>query len=100
FGVDHTAQADAKRGQAGGKKLGIADQGEVAFQLGRLGGDVARNTLAANLFFTLEQDAHNQRERVVGGQQRLQRLDLRDHLAFVVDRAARVEIAVALRGLE
>ena len=39
-------------------------------------------------------------KRVIGGQQRLERLDLRNHLALVVDRAAGVEVAVALCGLE
>ncbi len=58
------------------------------------------NSLPADFFFAFEKHAHVQGQLAVGGQQRLQRLDLRPHLALVVDRAARVEVAVALGGLE
>ena len=100
LGVDHAAQAHAQGGQAGRKELGIGDQGKVRLQLGRLGGDKARNSLPSHLLFAFEQDAHVERQLAVGGQQRLQRLDLRPHLALVVHRAAGVEVAVALRRLE
>ena len=100
LGVDHAAQADAKRGQAGRKELGVGDQGKVGLEVGGLRGNVVRNSLPSHLFFAFEQDADVERQRAVRGQQRLERLDLRDHLALVVDRAAGVEIAVALGGLE
>ena len=36
LGVDHAAQADAKRRQAGRKQLGVGDQREVGLQVGGL----------------------------------------------------------------
>ena len=100
LGVDHAAQADAQGGQAGREQLGVGDQGEIGLQFGRLRRDVGGNSLPSHLFFALEQHAHVDGQRAGGGQQRLQRLDMHVHLALVVDRAARVEIAVALGGLE
>ena len=100
FGVDHAAQADAERGQAGRKELGVADQREVGCQVGGLGGDVGSDAFAANFFLAFKQHADVDGQLAGCGQQRLERLNLRPDLAFVIDRAAGVEIAVALGWLK
>ena len=100
FGIDHAAQADAEGGQAGGEELGVGDQGEVRLQLRRLGGDKGLDSLAADLFFAFKEDADVDGQLAVGGEQRLQALDLRPDLALVVAGAAAVEVAVALGWLE
>jgi len=100
LGVDHAAQAHTKRGQPRRKELGVRDERKVGLEVGGLGGDVRFDRLASYFLFALEEDAHIEWQRAVGCQQRFQCLNLGHHLAFVVDRAARVDVAIALRGLE
>ncbi len=59
-----------------------------------------RDSLPSHFFFAFEDDTHVKGQRLVGGEQRLERLDLRPNLTFVVDGAAGVEVAIAFRGLE
>ena len=100
FGVDHAAQADAEGGQAGGEEFGVGDEREVGLEIGGLGGDVVGNSLPSHFFFAFEEDADIERERFVGGEQGFEGFDLHPDLAFVVDGAAGVDIAVAFGGLE
>ena len=87
-------------GRPGAKKLGIADQGKIRLEVGRFGSDIFGNSLSADFFVAFEDDANIQRQRARGSHQRLQRLDLRPHLALVVTGAAAIEVAVALCWLE
>ena len=100
LGVDHAAQADAKRRKSGSKELGVANQRKVGFQVGRLRSNVVRNSLPSHLFLAFEKNPDVEGQRVVCGHERLERLHLRDHLALVVDRTAGVEVSIALCGLE
>ncbi len=55
---------------------------------------------AADFLFAFDQELEVDRQRAVHRAQRLDGFDVHVHLAFVVSRSARVEIAVALDGLE
>ena len=59
-----------------------------------------RDRLPANLFLTLQNHAHIQRQLPGRGQQRLQRLHVDIHLPLVIHRPAGIEIAVALDRLK
>jgi hypothetical protein len=63
-------------GRPGAKSLGIGDQREIGLEVGGLRGDVLCDGLASHFFFALEENAHIEGQRAVGGQQRLECLDL------------------------
>ena len=100
LGIDQAAQADAQRRNAFGVELGIGNQRDIGLQLGRILGDILRHRFAADFLFAFDQKLEVDRQRAVDRAQRLHGFDVHVHLAFVVGRAARVEIAVAHGGLE
>ena len=87
-------------GRPGREQLGVGDQCEIGLEVGGFGSNEGGNSLSSHFFFAFKQYAHVERERMFGGQQRLQSLDLRPHLPFVIHSAARVEVAVAFCRLE
>ena len=101
LGVDQTAQADAQRGKIGREKFGIADQREIGLQLGFLLAHIFGDGLAADFFFPFEKNLHVDGQLAVASlHERFQRLYFHPELAFVVHRAAGVDVVVALGGLE
>ena len=57
LGVDHAAQADAERGQAGCEQFSVGDEGEVCLEIRGFGGNVLGNSLPSHFFFAFEDDA-------------------------------------------
>ena len=101
LGVDHAAQADAERGQVGREHLGVGDQGDAGGELGGMRAHEGGDAFATDLLLALDDDADVNGEFAgVRSEERFERLDVHPHLALVVDRAARVEVAVALGGFE
>ncbi len=97
FGVDQAAQPHAQSGEIGGKKFGIADQGEISLQLGLFLAHIRGDGLAANFFFPFDDELHVQRQlAAVTLHQGLDGFDFHPELALVVDRAASVDVIVAL----
>ena len=101
LGIHQAAQADAQRGQVGREQFGVGDQREVRLQLVLVLADVVGNGLAADFLFAFQDDAHVDRQLAVAGfHQRLEGLQLHPELAFVVHRAASIDVVVALGGLK
>ena len=101
FGVDHAAQADAERGQVGREHFGVGDQRNVG-----LSWSGCSRTKAA-IPSPPTSSSPSMRTRTLTGSlpalaasSDFEGFDVHPDLAFVVDSAARVEIAVALRWLE
>ncbi len=98
--VNQAAQPDAERGHALGVHRRIGNQRYIGAQLLRVFGHVPGDGGAAHFLFAFDQELHVQRQGSVGRAQRLDGLDVHVHLAFVVHRAAGVQIAVALGRFE
>jgi hypothetical protein len=101
FGVAHAAQADAQRRQIGCEHFRIGDQRKICFETVRVLAYEARDAFATNFFFAFDDHAHIDGQLATRSlEQRLQRLNVHVHLAFVVHRAARVDVLVTLGGFE
>ncbi len=101
FGVHEAAQTDAQSRKIGGKQFGIADQREIGLQLAFLLAHIFGNGLAADFFFALDDELHIQRQLAgVASHQGFDGFDLHPELAFVVHRAAGIDIVVAFRRLK
>ena len=100
LGVDQSAQADAQRRDAFGVQLGIGNQRDIGLELGGILGDILGDGRAADFLFAFDQELHVHRKLAVHREQRFDGLDVAVHLALVVGRAARVDVAVANRRLE
>ncbi len=95
FSVDNAAQADAQRGQLGREHFGVADDGGVRFEVGRLAADILLDVLAAYLLFPFDQEADVHRKLAFGLHQAADRAHQDVGLSFVVAGAAGVDIVVA-----
>ena len=71
-----------------------------AFSFAGILGHVFRDGGAAHFLFAFHQEFHVHRQRAIHRTQGFDGLDVHVHLALVVHRAAGVEVAVALGGLE
>ena len=100
LGVDQAAQAVADRRHAAGEHRGVRDDHDVGAELGLVRADEVVEVDAADLLFAFEDDLHVHRQAAVLLEMRLDRLEVHEHLALVVGRAARVDLAVADRRLE
>src|SRR6202167_5698777 len=99
--VDKAAQTDTKSGKIGCEELRIADQRKIGLQLRFLLADVLRNRFATNFLLALKNNLDVDRQlAAMSLHQRLEGFHLHPELALVVDRAACIEIAVALGPLE
>ena len=100
LGVDHAAQTDAKSGQAGSEEFGVGDEGEVGLEVGGL--DATYSAIPS----PPTSSSPSKRTRTLRGRVLLaasksfESFDLHPDLAFVIDGAAGVDVAVALGGLE
>ena len=98
--VDEAAQAVADRGNAAVEHRRVRDHDDVGGQFVLVGLDEVVEIGGTDLFLTLEDDADVHRQAAVLLQMRLDGLEVHEDLALVVGGAARVDLAVADRGLE
>ena len=82
-------------GKAFGEEFGIGYQRDIGFQFRGIFGHEFRDGFAADFFFAFNQEFQVDRQRSGGREQRFDGFDVHVHLALVVGRAARVEVAVA-----
>ncbi len=78
----------------------IGDDDRVALEPLGVRLDERREMVAPDLFFALGQNDDVDRQAATHDEVRLERLDVREQLPFVVDRSAREDLAVAHRRLE
>ena len=98
--IDETAKPVANRRHAAVEHRRIRDDDEVGAKLLLVRADEIVEVDAAHLFFAFEEELDVHRQAAVLFQMRLDGLEVHEHLALVVGRAARVELAVADGGLE
>ena len=58
FGVNHAAQADAQRGQLGGKHFRVGDESKIGLQAIRMLAHIFCDGFAAHLFFAFDEQPH------------------------------------------
>ena len=78
----------------------IGNDDDVGFQVVLVGADEVVEMLAADFLFALDHELHVHGQAAVLFHVRFDRLEVHEHLALVVGRAARVDLAVADRRLE
>ena len=101
LGIDHATQAHAECGQLRREQFRVGNKREVGFEAISLLANKFRDLLAAYFFFAFENYPHVDRQlAAIRFEQRFQRLDMDIHLPLVVDGAAGVQVAVALRRLK
>lgn len=101
FRIDQTAQADAERREIGREEFGIADQGEIRFELFAFFANVGSDGFASYFFFAFHDDFEIERElAAVSLHEGFEGLHLHPELALVVDGTARIDIVIALGRFE
>ena len=95
FHIDQAAQPDAQSGKALGVELRVGDQRDIGLELGWIFRHELADGCAADLFFAFDQELQIDGQlALVHGAQCFSGLDVHVHLAFVVGRAAGVDVAV------
>ncbi len=85
----------------GCKQFGIADQGEIRFQLWLLFADIFGDRFSPDLLFAFDDELHIDRQlSTMPLHQRLDRFYFHPELALVVYRTARVDVVVTLSWFE
>ena len=100
FAGDDAAEPVGDGGDTGGVLAGIADDGHVAFQLLFALFEEAIEVVAADFFLAFDDKLHVDGELLLRLEPGFDGLDVGEHLAFVVRRAAGVDLAVADLRLE
>src|SRR5437667_2474972 len=101
FRVNQATQPHAESRQVGRKQLSIADQREVGLELRFLLANVFSNRFAAHFLFTLDDNFYIQRQlAAVRLHERFECFHLHPELAFVIDRAASIDVVIALGRFE
>ena len=98
--VGEAAQAVADRRDAAIEHRRVGDHHDVGLEQVLVALDEVVEVGAADFLFALDQELHVHRQVAVLLQVRFDRLEVHEHLALVVGRAARVDLAVADRRLE
>ena len=98
--VREPAQRRENRRQPRREHRRVGDDHRVAGQHLLVGLDELGKVLAADFLLALGEDDHVHRQRAARREVRLERFDVEIELAFVVDRTAREDLAVAHRRLE
>ncbi len=93
--MHEAAQRRRKRRHVLGKDRGVGDDRHVARQPVAMLGEKRLEVRRADLFLALDDDLHVERQCAAHAQVRLDRGEVHEHLALVVDAAAPVELAVA-----
>ncbi len=98
--IGQATQAVADRRHVAIEHRRVADDDDVGLEQVLVGLDEVVEVGAAHLFLAFEDDLDVHRQRAGLRQVRFDGLHVHEDLALVVDRAARVELAVAHRGFE
>ena len=98
--IHEAAKAVADRRHAAREHRRVGDDDDVGAQIVLVRADEVVEMLAADFLLALEHELHVHRQAAVLLQVRLDRLEVHEHLALVVGRAARVDLAVADGRLE
>ncbi len=98
--VGDSTQAVGDGRNAGGELAAVAHHDAIAGQPVAVFGKIVFQCPAADLLLALDEELEIHRQPAFDGNPRLGAFDVREHLAFVVRRAAGIEFAVATGRLE
>ena len=98
--VHETAQRNGERRNVLGEYGGVGHDRQIALEPLGFAGKERLEVRRPDLFFAFDQNLEVDRQRAAHAQVRLDRSEVHQHLAFVVDRAATENLAVAHFSLE